>query len=131
VRALRCRHSWSAGRPVDDLYDLFDPTGGEGEGRPLPADAPSLFGRVRAGFSYWQNVSVNRGNVPQVLGEIAPQQIAFPSIDMNNAEAELGGLDVRLTRSILAASSCSATAAGVPIAPKRSPPTEQGLVVKG
>jgi hypothetical protein len=129
VRALRCRHSWSAGRPVDDLYDLFDPTGGESEGRRLPADAPDLFGRVRAGVSYWQNASVNRGNAPQVLGEIAPQQIAFPDIDMKNAEAELGGLDVRLTGSILAASSCSTTAAGVPIAPKR-PPTRQGLAAK-
>ncbi len=80
------------------LYDLFDPTGGEGEGRRLPAHAPDLFGRVCARFSDWPNVSVNRGKVPQVLTEIAPRQLAFLHIDMNNADAELGALDVLFDR---------------------------------
>jgi hypothetical protein len=49
---------------------------------------------------------------------------------MNNAEAELGALDLRLTGSMLAASSRSTAMAGVPVTPKRSAPTGQGLVVK-
>lgn len=82
------------------LYDLFDPSGGEGEGKRLPAHAPELFERVRARFRDWHNVTVTRGKVPQVLAEIEPQCIAFLHIDMNNAEAERGALEVLFDRII-------------------------------
>jgi hypothetical protein len=80
------------------LYDLFDPAGGDGEGRRLPAHAATLFENVRARFEQWQNVTVTRGKVPQILAEIAPARIAFMHIDMNNADAERGALDVLFDR---------------------------------
>jgi O-methyltransferase len=75
------------------LYDLFDPWGGAGEGHRLPAHTPELADKVRARFQPWQNVLVTQGKVPEVLAEVAPDQIAFLHIDMNNAEAERGALE--------------------------------------
>ena len=80
------------------LYDLFDPSGGTGEGHRLPAHAPQLYERVRARFRDQHNVSVTRGKVPDVLAEIAPQRVAFLHIDMNNADAERGALEVLFDR---------------------------------
>jgi glycosyltransferase involved in cell wall biosynthesis len=80
------------------LYDLFDPSGGEGEGKRLPAHAPNLFERVRTRFHSWPNVLVTRGKVPDVLAEVAPSSIAFLHIDMNNAQAERGALEVLFDR---------------------------------
>jgi hypothetical protein len=80
------------------LYDLFDPSGGAGEGRRLPAHAPELFERVRARFGAWPNVLVTRGRVPEVLAEVAPRRIAFLHVDMNNAQAELGALELLFER---------------------------------
>jgi predicted O-methyltransferase YrrM len=80
------------------LYDLFDPTGGEGEGERLPAHAPELFAQVQARFAAWRNVVVTRGKVPDVLAECSASCIAFLHIDMNNAPAERGALDVLFDR---------------------------------
>jgi hypothetical protein len=80
------------------LYDLFNPTGGAGEGKPLPAHAPELYERVQARFRARSNVSVVRGKVPDVLAEIAPRRVAFLHVDMNNADAERGALEVLFDR---------------------------------
>ena len=80
------------------LYDLFDPTGGEGEGKRLAAHAPDLFERVQARFSALDNVAVIRGKVPQVLSETTPRRIAFLHVDMNDADAELGALEMLFDR---------------------------------
>lgn len=80
------------------LYDVFDPSGDAGEGHRLPAHAPDLAAQVRARFQPWDNVTVTQGKVPQILAEIAPEQIAFLHIDMNNAEAERGALDMLFDR---------------------------------
>ena len=80
------------------LYDLFDPSGGAGEGRRLPAHAPELFEQVRARFRAWPNVLVTRGKVPEVLAEVAPRSIAFLHVDMNNAQAERGALELLFER---------------------------------
>jgi glycosyltransferase involved in cell wall biosynthesis len=80
------------------LYDLFDPSGGEGEGKRLPAHSPELFERVRTRFHAWPNVLVTRGKVPDVLAEVAPTSIAFLHLDMNNAQAERGALEVLFDR---------------------------------
>jgi O-methyltransferase len=80
------------------LYDLFDPSGGPGEGARMPAHAPDLAALVRARFQAWDNVTVTPGKVPDVLAEAAPGQIAFLHIDMNNAEAEIGALEVLFDR---------------------------------
>jgi O-methyltransferase len=80
------------------LYDLFDPQGGDGEGKRLPEHSPALYDRVRARFARWPNANVVRGKVPDVLHASAPQRIAFLHIDMNNTEAELGALEVLYER---------------------------------
>ena len=80
------------------LYDLFDPSGGAGEGHRLPAHAPELADQVRYRFRRWRNVVVTQGKVPQILADGAPDQIAFLHIDMNNAEAERGALEVLFDR---------------------------------
>lgn len=80
------------------LYDLFDPTGGAGEGARMPDHAPDLADHVRRRFSAWDNVIVTQGKVPDVLAQGAPEQIAFLHIDMNNAEAERGALETLFHR---------------------------------
>lgn len=80
------------------LYDLFDPSGATGEGHRLPAHAPDLADQVRARFLPWPNVVVTQGKVPQVVAEAAPERVAFLHIDMNNAEAERGALEVLFDR---------------------------------
>jgi O-methyltransferase len=80
------------------LYDLFDPSGGAGEGHRMPAHATDLAARVQARFQAWDNVTVTKGKVPQILADIAPERIAFLHIDMNNAEAERGALEVLFDR---------------------------------
>ena len=90
TRGLSGRRLW--------LYDLFDPSGGTGEGHRLPAHAPELVDTVRARFRQWDNVTVTQGKVPQILADAAPEQIAFLHIDMNNAEAERGALEVLFDR---------------------------------
>jgi O-methyltransferase len=80
------------------LYDLFDPIGGAGEGERLPAHSPELYERVCTRFHAMENVLVVRGKVPDVLSDIAPEAIAFLHLDMNNAEAELGALEVLFDR---------------------------------
>jgi predicted O-methyltransferase YrrM len=80
------------------LYDLFDPSGGAGEGKRLPAHAPELFEQVRARFDPWPNALVTRGKVPDVLADVAPRCVAFLHVDMNNAQAERGALEVLFDR---------------------------------
>jgi predicted O-methyltransferase YrrM len=80
------------------LYDLFDPSGGAGEGHRMPAHADDLAARVQARFQPWDNVTVTKGKVPQILADVAPERIAFLHIDMNNADAERGALEVLFDR---------------------------------
>lgn len=76
------------------FYDLFDPSGAQGEGKRLPEHSPELYETVRNRFSAWPNVTVTRGKVPDVLHHVSPGPIAFLHIDMNNAEAERGALEM-------------------------------------
>lgn len=80
------------------LYDLFDPSGEAGEGHRMPAHSPELAAQARARFRRWGNVTVTQGKVPQILAEVAPERIAFLHIDMNNAEAEHGALEILFDR---------------------------------
>lgn len=80
------------------FYDLFNPTGLAGEGKPLPEHSPALHGRVVDRFAPWPNVTVTRGKVPDVLARVAPDRIAFLHIDMNNADAERGAMEVLFDR---------------------------------
>ena len=91
---------FSAGLPGRQfwLYDLFNPTGGAGEGYHLPAHAPGLADHVRARFAAWRNVVVTQGKVPEVLTVASPERIAFLHLDMNNAQAERGALEALFDR---------------------------------
>lgn len=80
------------------LYDLFDPTEGGGEGKHPAAHTPDLFERVQLRFRALDNVSVVRGKLPRVLSETTPRRIAFLHVDMNNAEAALGALEMLFDR---------------------------------
>lgn len=90
LNGLPNRHCW--------LYDLFQPTGAAGEGKPLPEHSPLLHDRVVGRFAAWPNVTVTRGKVPDVLHSVAPDRIAFLHIDMNNADAERGAMDLLFER---------------------------------
>jgi hypothetical protein len=41
---------------------------------------------------------VTQGRVPEILHEIAPEKIAFLHLDLNNASAELGALELLFDR---------------------------------
>ena len=49
-------------------------------------------------FGHFPNIKVLKGRVPDVLAHGAPEAIAFMHIDMNNAPAEIGALEVLFER---------------------------------
>lgn len=81
------------------LYDLFD----HDETMPhhsLPEHSRTLFAETQARFADCPNVTVTQGRVPDVLADVAPEKIAFMHVDMNNAEAEIGALNVLFERMV-------------------------------
>lgn len=81
------------------LYDLFEHDASMPH-HALPAHGGDLFGYVKSRFADVPNVRVTRGRVPDVLAETAPAKIAFMHIDMNNAEGEIGALEVLFDRMV-------------------------------
>jgi len=75
------------------LYDLFDPTGGAGEGHRMPDHGPTLYREVTARFAAFPKVRVIKGRVPDSFAQACPDKIAFLHIDMNSAEAEIAALE--------------------------------------
>jgi hypothetical protein len=53
---------------------------------------------VRERFAPFPNIKVIKGRAPEVLNGQAPDQIAFLHVDMNNAPAEIGSLEVLFDR---------------------------------
>lgn len=81
------------------LYDLFDhdpsmPHHAMGE------HGSELFQSVKARFADTPNVIVTQGNVPAILEKVAPEKIAFMHLDLNNADAEVGALEVLFERMV-------------------------------
>lgn len=79
------------------LYDLFE----HDETMPhhsMPEHGYSLYAQVKARFADYQNVVVTQGRVPDVLMDVAPEKIAFLHLDLNNAEAEIGALEILFDR---------------------------------
>jgi len=81
------------------LYDTFEGLSEEfssaGE-RALVAgvyDIPDWEKQVRESFSVYQNASVIKGNVPEVLADTAPDRVSFLHLDMNAASAEIAALE--------------------------------------
>ncbi|GAA4417574.1 class I SAM-dependent methyltransferase [Acidovorax lacteus] len=81
------------------LYDLFDHDPSQPH-HAMPEHSKELYGQVKARFSGFPNVTVTQGRVPDVLEQVAPQKIAFMHLDMNNAEAEIGALEVLFDRMV-------------------------------
>jgi O-methyltransferase len=86
------------------LYDTF-------EGIPKDQQAPGWeainkrtyegkysFEEVRDRFASIPNIVVKKGRVPEVLLEECPDTIAFLHIDLNNAPAEIGALELLFDR---------------------------------
>ena len=81
------------------LYDLFDHDPSQPH-HAMPEHSKNLYASVKARFAGFQNVTVTQGKVPEVLDQVAPQKIAFMHLDMNNADAEIGALEVLFERMV-------------------------------
>lgn len=81
------------------LYDLFEHDASMNH-HAMPEHGKALFEQVKDRFSDFSNVTVTQGKVPDVLRQVAPEKIAFMHLDMNNAEAEVGALDVLFERMV-------------------------------
>lgn len=81
------------------LYDLFDHDPAMPH-HAMPEHGRTLFEEVKARFSDCSNVTVTQGKVPDVLAEVTPEKIAFMHLDLNNANAEIGTLEVLFDRMV-------------------------------
>lgn len=81
------------------LYDLFDHDPSLPH-HAMPEHSKQLYSSVKERFSDVPNVTVTQGKVPEVLAEVAPRKIAFMHLDLNNAEAEIGALEVLFERMV-------------------------------
>jgi O-methyltransferase len=81
------------------LYDLFDHDPSLPH-HAMPEHSKELYAQVKERFSDFKNVTVTQGKVPEVLAEVAPQKIAFMHLDLNNADAEIGALEVLFDRMV-------------------------------
>lgn len=79
------------------LYDLFEHTE-DMQHHAMELHGAGLFEHVKQRFSSYPNVCVTKGFVPEVLHEVSPQKIAFMHLDLNNATAELGALELLFDR---------------------------------
>lgn len=79
------------------LYDLFK----HDDSMPhhsMLEHSETLVDRVRERFADMSNVTITQGRVPDSLAIAAPEQVAFMHLDLNNAEAEVGALEVLFDR---------------------------------
>jgi len=52
-----------------------------------------LLSEAQRGFAAYPNVRIVQGIVPDTLHQLAPDKVAYLSIDMNNATAEMGAIE--------------------------------------
>lgn len=81
------------------LYDLFDHDPSLPH-HAMPEHSRQLYAQVKKRFEGFENVVVTQGKVPDVLATVAPQKIAFMHLDLNNADAEIGALEVLFERMV-------------------------------
>ena len=81
------------------LYDLFehDPSMPH---HAMAEHSKELYAKTQARFADYPNVIVSAGKVPDILHEVAPEKISFMHIDLNNAPAEIGALEVLFERMV-------------------------------
>jgi O-methyltransferase len=84
------------------LYDLFDhdPTLPH---HAMPEHSNQLYTQVKERFLNFNNVSVVQGKVPEILKLVSPKKIAFMHLDMNNANSEIGALEMLFERMVTGA----------------------------
>jgi hypothetical protein len=85
------------------LYDLFEHNEDMNHHR-MPDHSEELVDTVKARFTDFPGVVVTKGSVPEVLADVSPESISFLHIDMNNAEAEVGALEVLFDRVVVGGS---------------------------
>ena len=81
------------------LYDLFDHDPSMPH-HAMDEHGSELFNTVKGRFADTPNVIVTQGRVPDVLAKVAPEKIAFMHLDLNNADAEVGALDILFERMV-------------------------------
>lgn len=81
------------------LYDLFEHDASMPH-HTMPEHGKTLVDQVRARFSDLPNVIVTQGRVPESFNQAAPEKIAFMHLDLNNADAEIGALEVLFDRMV-------------------------------
>jgi hypothetical protein len=59
---------------------------------------PAIYPEVVRRFSDCANIRVIRGVVPDILSDVAPEQIAFLHIDLNSPAAEIAALEILFDR---------------------------------
>ena len=79
------------------LYDLFEHDASMPHHHMIEHSS-ELCDWVRARFADLPNVVVTQGRVPESLAIAAPEKIAFMHLDLNNADAEIGALEVLFDR---------------------------------
>ena len=73
------------------LYDVFDQPPGS---KKFPRHSEKLFDEVINSFEDSKNVFVVKGILPKSLIDNCPDVISFAHIDLNNADAEMGVLEI-------------------------------------
>ncbi len=79
------------------LYDLFEHDASMPHHH-MPEHGATLYDQVKARFADLPNVRVIQGMAPQVVAEQGPETVAFLHLDLNNAAAEVGVLDLLFDR---------------------------------
>ena len=79
------------------LYDLFEHNASMPHHHMIEHSS-ELCDWVRARFADLPNVVITQGRVPESLAIAAPEKIAFMHLDLNNADAEIGALEVLFDR---------------------------------
>lgn len=79
------------------LYDLFDHDPSMPH-HAMPEHSKKLYADTVARFADAPNVTVTQGKVPDVLAQAAPDRISFLHLDLNNAQAEIGALEILFDR---------------------------------
>lgn len=81
------------------LYDLFEHDASMPH-HTMPEHGKTLFDQVKQRFADLPNVVVTQGRVPESFAQAAPEKIAFLHLDLNNADAEIGALEVLFDRMV-------------------------------
>ena len=81
------------------LYDLFDHDPSQPH-HAMPEHSDQLFNHVKNRFADVPNAVITQGKVPDVLHDVAPDKIAFLHLDLNNADAEIGALELLFDRMV-------------------------------